>query len=584
MLVLEQGEHMSKRNLGIAIIAFGGLVYATAIIMGLIGFPRPGWGYYKIPLAIIGIVISAIGILFLERNLKNKNDIQNNNRYFLYGCILNLVLSIFPRLPFLEHISSWWRSSHTLLTSLWFQKEGISLFNYQTPVFGPPWQVPLEFPLYQAICTLFSNITSIDLTLSSRLMSLAIFYLSALLLMLLCLEFIESKSLCLIILTVYLWLPFNIRYSTEILPDFLSVTLALSYLYWIYKWLVFPRNYLFFVLAVLSGCLGAVVKITTMPIVMVPAILMTLNGMQGWGISFRESFPLEKMMNQVKSHKLSLFLLAGIVVLPLVSAILWVKFEDGIKQANIYTAWFTSTNSSDWWFGTLSQKLSYSEWIGKFTNIQNYFLFGAILIFPILGIVCLNKLPLKSRCVFGSALTGALLTIFIFFNLYFHEYYYIAVAAFISVLIGFGIYWLYKYILQKNIWWHVISGIVLLFIIMNGYEKFAFILSTVKNEVNYTASVFIPLAKKVAEITPENEYIISIQDDWYPEMMLFSQRKGLIIAAKEGNKYTCESITKYKYTTIVVVNRPDTTPEEIGLLGCFKNVELIEPGLYKVEP
>ena len=34
-----------------------------------------------------------------------------------------------------------------------------------------------------------------------------------------------------------------------------------------------------------QGVLRAVAKITTMPIVMIPAILMTLNGMQGWGIN-----------------------------------------------------------------------------------------------------------------------------------------------------------------------------------------------------------------------------------------------------------------------------------------------------------
>ena len=76
MPVLEQGELMSNRNSSIAIIVFGGLVYAAAIIMGIIGIPRPGWGFYKIPLAIIGVVIAAVGMLLLERSMKNKNDIQ----------------------------------------------------------------------------------------------------------------------------------------------------------------------------------------------------------------------------------------------------------------------------------------------------------------------------------------------------------------------------------------------------------------------------------------------------------------------------------------------------------------------------
>jgi hypothetical protein len=536
-------------------------------------------------MAIGGLVVAAVGVLFLEINLKNDADPQKKgNRYFLYGVILNLVLSIFPRLPFMEHISSWWRSSHTLLTSLWFQKEGISLFNYQTPVFGPPWQVPLEFPLYQALCVIFSNITRLDLTLSSRLMSLVIFYLTALLLLLLCLKYIHSRALCLIIWTVYLWLPFNIRYSTEILPDFLAVALALNYLYWISKWLFSPRNYVCFLLAVFSGCLGAAVKITTMPIVMIPAILITLDGLQGWGIKIGDLLPLKKLIEQVKAHKSSFALLVGIVFLPVISGVLWAKFGDGIKQANRYAAWFTSSNSSDWWFGTLSQKLSYLEWTGKFGNLINYFFFSAIILFPILGIICLNKLPLKSQYVFGSALAGAWLTIFIFFNLYFHEYYYIAVAALLSVLIGFGIYSLYIFYLQRNILWKALSVLLLFFIGIAGYEKFAFILNTVHEEIKYTKTEFLPLAKKVDEITPANEYIILIQDDWYPDLMLFSQRKGLILIPKEENRFTCDSVTKYPYTTVVVLNRPLDTAEKLGVLGCFKSVELIEPGLYKVAP
>lgn len=326
------------------------------------------------------------------------------------------------------------------------------------------------------------------------------------------------------------------------------------------------------------------VKITTMPIVMIPAILMTLHGMQGWGIKIEELLSPGKLMGHIKSHKFSFLLMAGIVILPLASEILWVRFEDGIKQANMYTAFISSVNSSDWWFGTSFQKLSYAEWLGKFDNIKNYFLFGPVILFPLLGILCLNQLPLKSRCAFGSALTGMALTIFIFFNLYFHEYYYIAVAALMSVLIGFGVYCLYQYILRKHIWWNVFSGILLIFIIMAGFEKFAFILNTVKDEINYTDDVLIAIANKVAAITPEDEYIISIQDDWYPEIMLFSQRKGLIITPEQENIFTCESVTKYNYTTIVIVGRPLNTAEEIGILGCFKSVELIEPGLYKVEP
>jgi hypothetical protein len=582
---MDKEGKMPRKIIGLILTVGGGLLFLAAMIMGVVGIPRPGWGYYKMPMALIGIIVAAAGILLLEWNGKHKNDAPiRGKRFFLYGCILNLALSLFPRLPFINNISGWWRSSHTLLTSLWFQKEGINLFNYQTPIFGPPWKVPLEFPLYQAISTIFSNITRLNLTLSSRLMSLAIFYLSAVFLLLLCLEFIQSRSLCFIILTVYVWLPFNIRYSTEILPDFLSVALALSFLYWIKKWLESRRNFIFYFLGLLSGCLAAMAKITTMPIIIIPAVLLTLDGIQGWGINIKELFSPKTIFLQIKNHKSSLLLLAGLALLPLVSGILWVRFEDGIKQANMYTAWLTSANSGDWYVGTPGQNLSFTNWLGKFRNMYYNFFYGLIVLFPVLGIACLYKLPLKSRCVFGSALTSALLTIFIFFNLYLHEYYYIAVTASMCVLIGFGIYCLIRFLLQKNNWWYVFSGIGMIFLLMGSCEQYSFMRKTVNDEIKYEKSVILPVAEKVASITPENEYFISFQDDWYPDIMLYSQRKGLIITPREEKYFTCESIAHVPYTTIVVVKRPLDTPEKLGIFKCFISVELIEPGLYKVEP
>ena len=43
-----------------------------------------------------------------------------------------------------------WRQTQTALTSYWMLKEGWQLA-YQTPVLGYPWEIPLEFPIFQTI-------------------------------------------------------------------------------------------------------------------------------------------------------------------------------------------------------------------------------------------------------------------------------------------------------------------------------------------------------------------------------------------------------------------------------------------------
>jgi len=322
-----------------------------------------------------------------------------------------------------------------------------------------------------------------------------------------------------------------------------------------------------------------------MTIVIIPAILITLDGVQTWGIKLESLTSQKEIIVKIGKQKLAFLLLAVIAFLPILSAVLWTNFTDAIKQANIFTMWLTSTNLTDWNFGTLDQKISFANWWGWLTQINSsFFLGGILLLFPLLGIMFLYEMPLKSRNFFGVALTGTLFTIFIFFNLFRHEYYYIAVSAYISVLIGFGIFCLCKFLLPHKTWWIVFVGIFFLFIFMKGFEQYTANRADVEAEVDYVITKIIPLANRVAAITPENKYIISFQSNWYPDFILYTKRKGLVISPNEDSKFSCELINKYQYSTIVVVDRPPDTPELLGIFNCFKSIKLIKSGIYKINP
>jgi len=369
------------------------------------------------------------------------------------------------------------------------------------------------------------------------------------------------------------------------LIDYTSVALALGYIFWIKKYFDSPGNFLLFILAILFGSLGAMVKITTMPIVIIPALLITLNGIQAWGYKLEDLTAPREIIIKIGKQKLPFLLLTMIAILPIVSVRLWTKFADSIKQANIFTGWLTSANLANWTFGTLDMKTDFSNWWSWLTKINNYFFLGGILlIFLLLGIVFLYKMPLKSRSVFGASFASVILTIFIFFNLYLHDYYYIAVSPYVSILIGFGIYCLIKFLLPHKIWWMVFSGILLFFILIRGIEQYRGFQAKVQAEIEYLSTEIIPLAKRVATMTPENRYIISFQSLWYPDFMLFAERKGLILSPMEYSKYSCELIAKYNYSTIVVVDSPLDTPELLGIFNCFESVKLVTPRIYKIKP
>jgi len=513
------------------------------------------------------------------------NRFSKTNWGFVIFIFANIVVSLLPRLPFMNRISSNWRSSQTLLTSFWFQKEGISLFHSQLPVFGPPWEVPFEFPLYQAISTVFSNITQLNITASSRVVSVAFFYVSALFLLLLCLELLDNKILSSIIFLVYLWLPYNIYFSTEILIDYLSVTLALGYIFWIKKFLDSRHNLVFFLLAIIFGCLGATIKITTMAITIIPSILITLNGIHLWGIKVENLTIPKEILAKIGQQKASFLLMTMIAILPVLLAGLWTRFADAIKQSNIFTVWLVSENLRGWTFGGWGQKTSFTDWWAWLIKINNFFFMeGLLLVFLLAGIAFLYKMPSTHRSFYGAALISVLLTIFIFFNLYRHDYYYIAVSAYMSVLIGFGLYCLNKFLLAHKIWWIIFSMVFLFFVLIRGIEQYRAFQGQFQAEINFLNTDIIPLANKVAARTPKDKYIISFQSEWYPYFILYTQRKGLIISPREYKKFNCDLIRKYDYHTLVVVDSDPDAPKQLGIFECFQNIRMGKSNIYRVQP
>ncbi|MBI2497639.1 MAG: hypothetical protein HYV75_06910 [Opitutae bacterium] len=69
------------------------------------------------------------------------------------------------------------RQAQTALSTYYLQ--GNLSLDYITPLFGPPWQIPLEFPLFQICAALCANWTGLELDAAGRLTSW-LFFISAL--------------------------------------------------------------------------------------------------------------------------------------------------------------------------------------------------------------------------------------------------------------------------------------------------------------------------------------------------------------------------------------------------------------------
>ena len=68
-----------------------------------------------------------------------------------------------------------WRQSHTAISVYEMVARHGPFWAYRTPIFGPPWQWPLEFPLYQWLVAQTTMLGSIDLDRAGRAISVAFY-------------------------------------------------------------------------------------------------------------------------------------------------------------------------------------------------------------------------------------------------------------------------------------------------------------------------------------------------------------------------------------------------------------------------
>ena len=137
----------------------------------------------------------------------------------------------------------------------------ISPFSIETPVLGPPWKIPFEFPLYQIIAGLFSRLTGLTVEASGRIVSIIFFISTAIVFYMVCRKFFEVAT-SIVALVIFLFNSHNLEYGSSVLIEYCALFFGLLAFLFAYKYLQTQdsRNLLYFLPA---ASLAALVKITT---------------------------------------------------------------------------------------------------------------------------------------------------------------------------------------------------------------------------------------------------------------------------------------------------------------------------------
>jgi hypothetical protein len=344
------------------------------------------------------------------------------------------------------------RQTQTAL-SVWEMREhGVSWLHPRLPLYGPPWELPLEYPVFQLAAAAVDSVAPWhNLDVSIRVTAIIFFYLAALALYLLARQLFESPTVALFTAGIFLFSPYNIYWGRTSMIEYAADFFALAYLLCFIRWSSKP-GWILFTLTIIFGVLGCLTKITSFAIpLLVVGVIMGLWVFAAVQRKFnsrerQEAAPPASTDPGFFGRTLrpSEILLAGVLVLvPLLIGFGYVHFSDQIKAQSPYTAWLCSSSLKKWNYGTLAQRLSFANWGVIFTRMRSTvswdmsipLLVGFfVLPFRIRGF---EKLPRGNFWV-GCALSLApLVVVLCFFNLYcVHSYYFISPAICLALCTG----------------------------------------------------------------------------------------------------------------------------------------------------
>ncbi|GAB5560383.1 MAG: hypothetical protein SynsKO_20300 [Synoicihabitans sp.] len=404
------------------------------------------------------------------------------------------------------------RQAQTALSIQAMQETGFRL-DYETPVLGKPWSIPMEFPLYQWLVVQWSQLTGDPVAQSGRWVSAIMFGVGLIgvfqLLRLAGLSIGASAlAMCPLVVT-----PIYIFYSRTVLIESLAWTLAVWFLWGICRFRA-SRTTRWFAFTWGVGALAVVVKATTWAIFCLP-----------WAVLFlQEVFSKRR---EWKSHLRGwLPESLGIGVPLLLLGYGWVSYGDTVKAQNPIGRFLLSENLTEFNFGTWAMRTSAYFWESFF----HYVTTGLVPFWSLCAGLVLALIWKKSRPLLalgGIAFAGGPL---IFSGLYVaHDYYFYANGAFLVLALSAGIAIGWDH--QKG---HAKRRVALLGLLAMGiYGQISTYYETYRHTQTVEAHADFGLPQVVRALVARDEVVAAHSPNWSSTIPFYSQRKMLTVPDAE---------------------------------------------------
>lgn len=425
-----------------------------------------------------------------------------------YYLLLFLVLSGFVLVYFLRFISNpiydihGFRQAQTAIP-VQYMTDWKSFINYETPVMGPPWSIPMEFPLFQGIVKVFHDVTRLSVDISGRVVSIVFFLGIFFALYGILRELNFSKTTFWVCALLLVTSPSYIFWSRTFMIESTAVFFGLMYVLFALRLAKGRRNLgLNFVLCLSCGALVALTKITTFFPMSIAAFFLTMKDCK-WLIE----------IHRIRVNKVAIAL-ATIVALAL--GLFWTKHADSLKNLNYIAGGYIDSSSLHWWnFGSLEQRFSSHVWNRVYKNTV------LIIVEPIALLIFIAFVSYKVRKLTAIYFVVAFLSAYLMFlNLhYVHEYYPYANGILLITAVGIA---LSEYLSWRPIYKQLLVSLI---IVGNLTVFFRFYYPVTLNQNQRIFAIGDYLKKN----TPQDSVLLLNGFAWSSELPYETQRRSLMV-------------------------------------------------------
>jgi hypothetical protein len=431
-------------------------------------------------------------------------------------------------------------------------QEGGPFLAYETPVLGPPWSIPFEFPLYQGLVAWLSHIFPVPLEQTGRFLS-AFFFYATLFPLYFCLGALRvERRHRIVCLGLFALSPFYIFWSRSFMMESTALFFSVAYLALVLQALPVGEGksvsaWIYTAIAI-TGSLAGAVKVTTYASFLMAGTFAIL-------LNYWRQHSAERLLRK------SAVLLIVSCFVPFVLTTVWTHYADSLKSKNPMAAWLTSKALTAWNFGTLQQRLT----------LANYARFG-----PVIDSILGNRMVLALACV-GLIFVPALRRkhfllclalwasgILIFFNLhYVHTYYAYANGIFLVAAVGIVIIGL----LERSGAWSWI-GIYFLAACMGAFVvQYVVGLYNVQR-INFRGTS--AAAEILNKATKPDDVLLVYGLDWSSELPYEAHRRAIMdrngFAPDPSLKFALDHLAPLKLGGVVICGPTRNYPDPLDRL------------------